>query len=262
VVRREAVERGVTISIVILVIIVSGFLLAYRPFPDGGEPERELVGPVYTVSWVPIIIIRDPPGSGGFSKMFLRNDSELTVKFESNSEGVNVSGEYTTNLITDIYYTPQDERSDVVLAKRMNQLWTMWQVTAGLEEWIELELVSSDIVDEGVFRIDELENRSMWTTGPPLSAGEISVGGLNERTFFHEENPWKGYKFTYVRAGYTINTMSVEINIRVLLSVESSTLVTECTAQNTGRISVLCDGPIESQDQGYRCLGLLLWFSQ
>ena len=254
----DKIERVLLVTTIVLVIMTSGVIIAVNLNYSAQQLLTEYVGRASTSSWVPIMVIRNPPGDECSTTVSVNNRNEMTLRFESITVGVNMTGEYTGEMLTDIYSTAENLHADVVVAKLLNQIWDVWRLRKGGEEWHEMTLVNTTDANElAVLSAEFVNERDIWVAGPPRAWGAINFGisgGIGHQSF-----QYTGNKFTYIRAGYSLCLLNISFEIRILLNMRRSTLVTNCSL--TGNVGVRSNDRFEFVDLHiYRCLGMLIWF--
>jgi hypothetical protein len=256
----------IALSIALIILASGSVYIANFAIPNAPEPETTLLN---NISWVPLWVVRDPPGSDSYAKVFLRDSNDIKLKFETTMEGMNVTGTISTDMFQGSYRTSDSNNSDFVLVAKMNQTWA---VSRDSEDNILVELVFSEFLTEPeMFSVDCAEDRGLWIQAPPSAtesmAHSVGLGSeyhIEEYRFSKNQFTWK--PFVSIRAGYYIDVLESHIPILVSLNIQDATLTTKCYFYDDSRFlnyTVFSSGYVEYHYPDlYICLGMFIWFEE
>ncbi|MCK5240075.1 MAG: hypothetical protein KAR33_11030 [Candidatus Thorarchaeota archaeon] len=264
---RTNTTQVVALVVALIVVAAGSYIITTL---GAVEPQPDILETFTIETWVPVSLLRDPPGSDSYSMLFLRDSSQITLGFETSTEGVNVTGEFSSRLIRNAYYTSESNNSDVILLVKLNQTWNVWTSLSDENNIVQVELASCNVIsDTEVVNIDDAITRGVWMQGSPsaIYMGRHTVwlgADYHELEFRFSRNPFSWKQFKSIRAGYFIEILGEQIPITVLLDLEGSTLCTKSFLYDESRFlnySIMSSGPVEYQYPDlYICSGMFVWF--
>jgi hypothetical protein len=267
--RKNNTTQVVALAVAIVIIAaVSSIITNTGIFEQDSDTNDSFV--IHTESWVPISVLRDPPGSDSYSKLFLRDSNNSTLRFDSNVEGVNVTGEFSSRLIQGDFCTSEFNNSDFVLLVKLNLIWNISSNSNIASDDIDVELIFCEILSEPqMFSIECASDIGVWVLHPPSGIAGIrhsSQAARSQRVeeFRFSRNPHSWKQFQDIRAGFYIDLLEESIPISISLDLGGSTLCTKTYGyyeSHTMDYTVMSDGPMDHQYPDlYICSGMLLWF--